>query len=215
MITRQLSVIALLAIAACDTRGTPESDFVPSSTVPAPADTLDRLLTIRPDGIGHASAGFTIADLRRALPPGATIGELDQQYMVDVTAIPVILAGDTLYHLLFAGRETIDDTVSLEMVATGNPKARTIDGIGPGMTLADAVAIGGAPTLTFNTSDESREYVRFAAQPATVLFRVRGQGDTFFAGTYTTSGESNSTTQYDPAARIFMVMVDLRRYAPQ
>ena len=214
MIVWRLLPIALLLAAACDLRGTPEPDVAPAPIVSTATDTMQKLLLIRPDGIGHASAGFTVADLRRALPPGASIGDLNQQYMVDITAVPIILAGDTLYHLLFSTRETIEDTLSLEMVGTGNPKARTLDGIGPGMTLADAVAIGGPPSLSYSINDESREYVRFATQPSTVYFRVRAQEDGAFAGTYTTTGESNTTTQFDPAATIFMVMVDLRR-APE
>ena len=75
--TRFLPVVAVLLLSACEPRGSDESDVAPASSLPAATDTMNTLLLIRPDGIGHASAGFTVADLRRALPPGATIGELD------------------------------------------------------------------------------------------------------------------------------------------
>jgi hypothetical protein len=187
----------------------PEADSTRGALTEAAPDLS--LLSIRPDGIGHAAAGFTVADLRRALPPEARVGDIDQQFMVDMTAVPIILADDTLYHLLFGSRETVADTVSLEMVATLNPAAKTYDGIGPGTTLAAAAALRGAPTLSFHTTDESREYAVFPEQPSTVFFRVRASGDGGYAGVYTTRGEYNTTKEYDPNATISMIVVNLRR----
>lgn len=44
--------------------------------------------------------------------------------------------------------------------------------------------------------------------PGSIRFRVASD-DGALAGKYTTSGEYNTTTRYDPRARIFMVIVDL------
>lgn len=165
---------------------------------------------IRPDGIGEARAGMTIGALRGSLPPGTTLGPA-APFMVDVMGAPVVRGGDTLYHVLVVAGEPAGDDAPITMLATSNPSFRTAEGVGPGTSLADASAVYGAATLSYSTSDESREYASFAGYPQPgIRFRVSA-GDSGPAGVYRTEEEYNETSEYDPAARISLVIVDLHR----
>ncbi len=154
-----------------------------------------------------------MAEFRAALPGGTTVGEADQRFMVDLTAVPVITGADTLYYLLFSQSDELADTLHLQLVATLDPQVRTAEGVGPGTSIGEAARKYGDPVLSYSTNDESREYAKFPRYPArNVLFRVGpGEGDAFFAGKYTTEGEYNETTSFDSAASIKMVLVDLSR----
>ena len=160
-----------------------------------------------------ATTGLTVGELRARLPPGTALGGVDDSFMVDVRAVPVIEGSDTLYHLLFSEGFTVSDTTHLEMVATLHGSFRTAEGVGPGVTLAAASSAYGAPTLSYSVNDESREYASFAGYPAArVRFRVAPAGDArAFAGVYDSEQEHNETATFDPEARISMVIVELRR----
>lgn len=168
-------------------------------------------VAIDADGIGAATVGMTLGQLRSVLDPTAAIGDPSDRFMVDVTALPVVEGPDTLYHLLFPAGTRVDEDTPLELVATTHPLARTADGVGPGMALEVAAERYGPPTLSYSVHDESREYARFPEQPSdNVRFRVApAPGLSSLAGTYTTDAEYNETTVFDPEARIFMVLVRL------
>jgi hypothetical protein len=181
----------------------------PSGRIPLPSRVAE---TIAADGIGAATRGRTVGELRAALPPGTRLGQPDPRYMVDLTALPVIAAADTVYVLLFPAGEVIDDSAPLQYIATTHPGARTAEGVGPGTSLEAAAAVYGPPTLSYNINDESREYATFEGQPTNILFRVAtGAEQGMFAGIYETRDEYNTTTRYEPGARLLMVMVDLTR----
>ncbi len=176
------------------------------------ADTLPTGPYISADGIGSAMRGSTVGDVRAAIPSEWRLGDVDERFMVDLSAIPVIAVEDTLYHLLFFAGANIDDATPLEWVATTHGRARTREGIGPESTLAEVEAIHGAVTLSYSVNDESREYVSFVGRPENVLFRVvPGSTVGHFAGVYTTTGEYNTTSDYDPTAHISMVLIDVLR----
>lgn len=167
----------------------------------------DRL--IRRDGIAQAAAGMRIADLRAALPEGVSLG-LARPYMVDIAAMPVIEGSDTLYMVLIPSGEPSSDDARIHLVATTDTTFRTMEGVGPGSTLADAAEVYGPATLAYSTNDESREYATFPTLPTTIRFRVRPTSDTAaFAGIYTSAGEYNETTRYHPGS-ISMVLVFTR-----
>lgn len=173
------------------------------------------LVAIDTNGIGAATVGMTLGQLRSALAPTAAIGDPSDRFMVDVTALPVVEGPDTLYHLLFPVGTRVDGDTPLELVATTHPLARTEDDVGPGTTLAAATGRYGPPTLSYSVYDESREYARFPEQPSDrIRFRVApAPGLSSLAGRYTTDAEHNETTVFDPEARIFMVLVRLRATA--
>jgi len=211
------ALAALLALGACDAdpRDAAARDAAapapPVDPAAAPRAAVTPALPIDSTGIGAARRGMTVGEVRAALGEGVRLGEPDDRFLVDAVAVPVIEGGDTLYHLLFFGRDAVSDADLVEHVATTSPRARTTEGIGPGSTLAAAAAVYGEPTLSFHTADESREYAAFPAQPARVRFRVLpGADDATFAGEYGALEEFSTTRRYDPDARIGMVLVDLR-----
>jgi hypothetical protein len=172
--------------------------------------TIEREALIRADGIAHARSGMTIGELRAALPADTRLGTL-APFMVDIDAMPVVRGADTLYYVLIVAGEQSSDDATVNIVATMNESFRTAEGIGPASTLAEAAAAYGAPTLSYNTNDESREYASFPRLPESIRVRVAPASDmSAFAGMYDTQGEHNETSRYNPAARVMMVLVGTR-----
>lgn len=200
---RRLVMAGACALAiACDAPA-PRAGDLPRDS----AAVLDSARLIRPDGIAHARVGMTIGALRAALPGDMTLGD-PAPFMVDIRAMPVIRAGDSLYYVLVMAGEPADDAAPIGMVATDDTTFRTALGVGPGMTIAAAAAIYGPATISYSTNDESREYVSFAGyQNPTVLFRATPSLEGGLAGLYATDDEYNTTTTYDPHALIGLVMV--------
>jgi hypothetical protein len=96
-------------------------------------------------------------------------------------------------------------------VITSHPDFRTAEGVGPATPLGEAARIYGAPTLSYNVNDESREYASFPDYPSgNVLFRVGPDSTGSPVGRYTTRGEVATTTAFDGDARIRYVLVLLR-----
>jgi hypothetical protein len=212
MARRAAAFLVLYAVCACgrDADTAQSERLPPHESAGADAADLDPV-PITQDGIGLATRGLSVGELRDALAPAARLGPLDQAFMVDVSAVAVIAGTDTLYHLLFPSLDVLDDSMRIELVATLNGRARTADGLGPGITLAEAATACGPLTLVYSVYDELREYAVCPSQPANISFRTNPvSDDEMFAGTYSTDAEYNTTTTYDPAARIRMVMVDLR-----
>lgn len=212
--TASTAIAILLALGAClsdvDEAATPAAaDTSAEAATPSAPGVLPQHM-IRADGIGSVRAGMTIGALRAALTPDAVLGE-PAPYMVDIDGMAVVSGADTLYHILVPAGESTADDAPITLVATTSLLARTADGIGPGVTLADAAAIHGEPTLAYNVDDESREYAVFAGVPASIRLRVApASASASLAGIYTTQGAYNETSRYDPAARIMMVIVFVR-----
>lgn len=209
-----LLCIGLLVPACHEAPEDPEPPAtVPAEIMEAPGD-ADRPAEgppiITPDGIGAAQVGSTLAEVRRKLPAGSRLGEIDTRFMVDLDAVPVISGSDTLYYLGVPAGETLTDATPVPFVITLHEGVRTARGIGPGVTLRDAVRQCGRATLRYSVHDEMREYVSFTnCGHRRVTFRVAPTDDSLLAGRYASAGEYNETDEYDGDARIGMVMVDL------
>lgn len=200
------SLVFALSLGACEPA--PPADKAPAAPEARQAARPDSGALIRPDGIGAARAGMKIGELRAALPAGTTLGPAEP-FMVDVLGLPVVRGADTLFYVLAVAGEPMGDDAPIALVATRNPAFRTAEGIGPGTTLGEAAARYGAPTLSYSTADESREYAAFAGYPhRNVRFRVAGGAG--MAGVYSTEGEYNETARFDGSARITQVMIDLQ-----
>jgi hypothetical protein len=209
---RVLAVLAVAWLAACGREGNSARTEVPVAESPWPSSAAPGGSSglISADGIGAATRGLTFGALRAALAPDRSLGEAAPD-MVDIDGVPVIAGRDTLYLILVGAGVVPTDGDPLETVITSHPGFRTAEGVGPGTTLGEAAQRYGAPTLSYNVNDESREYAWFPGYPAdNVLFRVGPDETTAFAGTYGTREEVNTTTTFDADARIRYVLVGLR-----
>jgi hypothetical protein len=201
--------VSLGACAAGDDELIEPADTLEAVTVepppPPPAPPLNPV--IRSDGIGAARIGMRIADLRRSLPDGVTLGE-STSFMVDIDALPVVQGSDTLYYVLSMAGDEPSDNAMIELLATTHTAFRTGQGVGPGTTLGEAASIYGQPTLRYNINDESREYVHFPALSSSIMIRAGGPQGPSMAGEYDpVEAEVFETTRYNPSAQIWMVMV--------
>lgn len=201
--------LALLVVASACRQAEPppvEANQTPDSAEAAPFPIISE------DGIGAARRGMTLGEVRASLPAGTRLGDVDDRFMVDIVAVPVIAGADTVYYLLFGAGEASADGTQLELVATTHPSVRTEAGIGPGTLLQEAAANYGAPTLVYSIHDESREYARFPQlADSRIMFRVSPAGDRNYAGDYPEPrAEYNTTDKYDAASRISMILVNVR-----
>lgn len=159
------------------------------------------------DRMGPAVIGRTLGELRRSLGSHDSL-QPKQKLMVDIEAIPLLRDGDIQLYILFPAGTTITDQSVIRSLLTKNPHFKTKEGVGPGTKLVEAEAIYGQPTLSYNTSNESREYVSFTRQPSPqIRFGVKRLGPEM-AGAYATPRqEYNQTQRYHPSASIGFVQV--------
>ncbi|MFQ3615290.1 MAG: hypothetical protein SNJ57_02745 [Cyanobacteriota bacterium] len=175
-----------------------------SASVPKPTD--PSLFVISAEGIGPAKLGMTLGELKQALP-NATF-EVQSPFMVDFDAIAVSQDGKPQFYVLYLAGESFGDGDVVQGVLTDNPSYRTDRGVGPGTAIAQAEQIYGNATLSYNTQNESREYVRFAQHPAPNLSFGTGNGSAETAGIYPSpTSEYNETQQFREDATIQSVLV--------
>ena len=207
----------LLVCSGCDRRGGDPGAGAPAvvrDTIDhAPADPRTFAIPrITPEGIGAARVGMTLDSIRRELAPPLRLGELDERFMVDLVAFPVLAGPDTLYSLVFAAGEAITEGTVPLLVATSHEEVQTPDGVGPGTSLGEAARRYGNPVLSYSVYDEMREYASFPDYTNTrVRFRIAPGDSTLLAGKYSTNDEYNETDVFDGSARIGMIFVSLRR----
>ncbi|MBD2576573.1 hypothetical protein [Oscillatoria sp. FACHB-1406] len=180
----------------------------PRETPPTPAIAKEYLIS--PQGIGEARLGMKLSELKQKLAGKAEFGE-DEPFMVDINAIPVRQKGEVQYYILHLSSEPLTDADPIPLLMTDNSKYRTAEGIGAGSAISLAEKVYGKATLSYNTDNESREYVRFANFPATnISFRTNGTPGNF-AGTYASSqsGSAYETQDYrKDTAAIASVLID-------
>ena len=210
----------LLTLIGCSPIAQRASAPTPSSTspsVPAVATPSDRpsptqvptpAQTISATGIGAAQFGMTLGQVKQALGP-TTSFKVIAPYIVDFDAIAVQQGDTVLFYLLYPAGTPLADTDKFEVLVTENPQFQTAAGVHPGMTLQQAEAIYGQATLSYNRDNESREYVKFAQQPAdNIHFRAKTDAKAGFAGIYPSpTQEYNQTQAFAPDAAIATVEV--------
>ncbi|MBD2102416.1 hypothetical protein H6F94_16255 [Leptolyngbya sp. FACHB-261] len=136
---------------------------------------------------------MTLGKLKQALGAGSTF-KVESPFIVDFDALAVIQSGEVQYYILYPAGTTLGDSDVITALLTDNSRYRTTQGVGPGTSIQQAEAIYGEATLSYNTSNESREYVKFAAQPAQDIF-FRTAVEEGFAGIYPSPTEEYNTTQ--------------------
>ncbi|MBA2748468.1 MAG: hypothetical protein H0U45_06940 [Tatlockia sp.] len=149
---------------------------------------------------------MTFGQLKQVLPD--TKLKVESPFMVDFDAIAITQSGKVQYYILYPAGTKLADSDPIEMLVTDNPNFRTAKGVGPGTPLKQTETVYGDATLSYNTSNESREYVKFANQPAqNLLFRSFAPNQQF-AGIYASpSGEYNETKKFQESAKISSVLV--------
>jgi hypothetical protein len=164
-------------------------------------------LPIAADMLGTVRLGMTVGELREALP--AASFEVKSPFMVDLDAIEVTLDADTRFYVLHLASDSIDDASTIELLMTDSAAYRTPEGIGPGSSIADAEAIYGAATLSYHTSNESREQIAFARLPDTGMSLWTDQWTrSELAGDYPESNAEYFTTgRYREGATIGYVLL--------
>ena len=167
-------------------------------------------------GIGAAKLGMTYGELKKVLGASAEF-QIKSPFMVDLDAIAVISSGKVQYYILYPAGTTFKNSQAIESIFTDNPDYQTAQKVGVGTPIKQAEAIYGNATLFYNTAVESREYVKFANQPAeNIFFRPDATNNQQFAGIYSSaSGEYHETQQYQPNSLIGSVGVDCRGNCPQ
>ncbi len=164
-------------------------------------------LTISDRTIGAAKVGMTFGQLKKALGSTAQF-KVESPFMVDFDAVAVSLSRKVQYRIIYAAGTKLKDTDVIELLMTENSNYKTVQGVGPGMTLKQAEAIYGKATLSYNVDNEMREGVVFAKQPTrNIMFVPKAEGKQF-AGVYGAGqGGFYQTNKYQPNAVIRSVMV--------
>ena len=157
--------------------------------------------------IGAAKVGMTFGELKKALGSTAQF-KVESPFMVDFDAVAVSQSGKVQYRIIYAAGTKLKDTDVIELLMTDNPNYKTVQGVGPSMTLKQAEAIYGKATLSYNVDNESRENVVFANQPSKKFLFVPKADGKQFAGVYGPGkGGFFQTNKYQPNAVIKSVMV--------
>jgi hypothetical protein len=210
----------LLWLSGCGTSPVSPEASVPDSTpaveevAPSPSPSLSDAETTVPDellisseGIGLAKLGMTLGELKQIL--GAeTEFVVESPFVVDFDAIAVRQAGEVQFYILYLASETFTDEDVIQGLMTDNPKFLTREAVGAGVAIAQAESAYGKATLSYNTQNEGREYVRFENHPASNLSFGTGNFNQQTAGVYpATTADFNETQEFQPTAAITSVLV--------
>ena len=181
----------------------------PNSTAPNP----NKLISA--EGIGEAKVGMTFGELKKRLGTKAQF-QVKSPFIVDFDAIAIVQSGQAQYYILYPAGVPLSDSDIIESLVTDNLNYRTAQGIGSGTPITQAEAVYGEATLSYNTVNESREYVKFAKEPSeAIAFRVAAPKGQQFAGNYPSStAELKETKDFQKPASIGFVEVYCRQNCP-
>lgn len=170
---------------------------------------------ISSEGIGPAKVGMKFGELKKALAGKAEF-QVKSPFIVDFDAIAVTQAGKEQFYILYPAGVPLTDSDVIEALLTNNPNYRTAQGVGPGTPIEQAETVYGKATLSYNTLNESREYVKFANPPSKdIAFRTQAPQGQTVAGIYPSSkAESKETKNYQKSAVIGIVEVYCRQNCP-
>ncbi|NER00520.1 MAG: hypothetical protein F6K30_28125 [Cyanothece sp. SIO2G6] len=169
---------------------------------------------ISAQGIGPAQLGMTVGSLKQVLGEGVEFN-FQSPFLTDFDAIAVQQDDQTLFYLLYLAGDPLEDGDVIQGILTTNPRYQTEAGVGVGTPIQTAEVAYGNATLSHNTDNESREYVRFEQHPATnISFTTQpvilaADADLPpFAGTYTSPViQYNETEEYRADASVQAVLL--------
>jgi hypothetical protein len=111
------------------------------------------------------------------------------------------------YYIVYPSGQAFTDTDVIEVLSTDNPNYRTLEGVGVGTSLQEAQNVYGQAMLSYNTQNESRETVRFANYPSSMV-TFRPKAASTFAGIYElSSADQHETKVFNDAAVIGSIFV--------
>ncbi|MFT5204629.1 MAG: hypothetical protein ACI9C1_004040, partial [Candidatus Aldehydirespiratoraceae bacterium] len=185
---------------------------VPAETTTVPEETTTTTeapveidcSVIGTDGQPMLDAGASNAEILAGLGPDWT-SERDDFVLVDLEGYQYSCDGKVVFYGAWVAGE--DDTL---IFATSDHADFTDPlGVGPGMSLVDAVQLRGAATAGMNVENEQREFINFAVGNAEGWQYQGGSDSTGFAGIYSQplSGY-NETTTFVADAYITMIWWD-------
>ncbi|MFB8789060.1 MAG: hypothetical protein U7123_09480 [Potamolinea sp.] len=182
---------------------------VPNSAIPA------KNQVISPDGIGEAKVGMTYGQLKKQLGTKAEF-TVKSPFIVDFDAIAVSQSGKIQYYILYPAGTPLAESAVIDALVTDNPNYRTAEGVGPGTPIQQAETAYGDATLSYNTQNESREYIKFAKEPSrSIKFRASPTEGKQFAGIYSPSPtESKQTKEFEKTASIRLIEVYCGKNCP-
>ncbi len=183
---------------------TASSTSVPVAAAVPPATAAE---TISEAGIGTAKLGMTVGDLKKQLGANYKF-EVKSPFMVDFDALAVSQASKVQFYIVYPAGTPPTNSQRIQALITDNPAFRTAEGVGASTLIKEAEAVYGKATLSYNTSNESREYVTFAKKNyRKIAFRAGKKGGGF-AGIYSAqNAEYNETIKYQDGAFIKSVEV--------
>lgn len=214
-------LLSMLVVAGCNrlpetTAVSPSASPTPSAVPPSPLasspsaevpDAASAPTLISADGIGEARLGMTLATLKQKLGDEAEF-EVQSPFMVDFDAIAVRKSGTVQYYILYLADQSFEDSDVIQGLLTENPSFRTAADVGPDTPIQQAERAYGKATVSYSTSNESREYVRFERQPASnVSFGTGTVGDGSVGIYPSPTGEYNETQNVKDDATIKSVLV--------
>jgi hypothetical protein len=171
-----------------------------STATPAGPDaplTADCLISS--DGIGPVRLGQTLDNARQAMPSAkfTRTSDGDGAALVEVTfaadASVTVSAGED------DADAPIDWSKTITEIETFSPRCHTADGIRPRMPVVEVERVLGAVKQIVKSEIESREYVLFERQPASLTLRLDYTGE-FAEG-------SRETRRFSAGAKIYSVIV--------
>jgi hypothetical protein len=142
--------------------------------------------------------------------------QVKSPFIVDFDAIAITQGGKEQYFILYPAGTPLADSDVIEALVTDNPNYRTAQGVGPGTPIKQAEAVYGDATLSYNSLNESREYVKFANQSSkAIAFRSDAPQGQQLVGIYPSSKtEFKQTKEFDKTASIGLVEVYCRNNCP-
>ena len=172
-----------------------------TALTPAHPDAIDRLITAA--SIGPIRLRMTLDDVRRAVPTARFERTSDGDGAALVAAT---LAPDATV-VLWAGEDDADAPVDwsrrIQSIETFDAPFHTAAGVHPGSLVADVERVYGTTKVITLSEIESRQYIAFESQPASLTFRLD------YTGIF--EGGTRTTKVYSPKAKILSIAISSAR----
>lgn len=157
---------------------------------------------IRDGEVLGVHAGMSLDEAEKAAP--SLSWRYEPAFMVDFSAACAIQGSEELFCALVYENSDRNGDDPIEAIAVFGPSLATEEGVHAGMTLADAAAIYGEPTLAYHLENEGREFMSFAGAPDWLNFRASSKSTpNGYAGIYPPRPEgevAQETGDYAPDA---------------